>query len=60
MPDDNRYRVQVEDVPGDGWRVVIVDPAGDAVGDRACSDEAEESPYGETGRPRSSPGASRA
>jgi hypothetical protein len=30
------------------------------LGIRESSDEAEESPYGETGRPRSSPGASRA
>jgi len=50
MPDDNRYGVHVEDVPADGWRVVILDPAGDAVGDRACKDEAEARTYASTVR----------
>jgi hypothetical protein len=50
MPDDNRYGVRVEDVPGDGWRVVIVDPMGDAVGGRACSHEAEARTHASTVR----------
>jgi hypothetical protein len=50
VPDDNRYGVRVDDVPGDGWRVVIVDPAGADAGDRACSDEAEARTYASTVR----------
>ncbi len=50
MPDDNRYGVRVEDVQGEGWRVVIVDPAGAAADDRACADEAEARTYASTVR----------
>jgi hypothetical protein len=50
VPDDNRYSVRVDDVPGDGWRVVISDPAGGDVGDRACTDEAEARTYASTVR----------
>ena len=50
MPDDNRYGVHVEDVEGDGSRVVIVDTAGSAAGDRACKDEAEARTYASTVR----------
>ena len=41
VPDDNRYGVRVEDVEGSSWRVVIVDPGGGDIEQRACSDEAE-------------------
>ena len=50
MPDDNRYGVRVEDVEGDGWRVVIVDPAGSVADGRACADEAEARTYASTVR----------
>jgi len=48
VPDDNRYAVRVDNANGDGWRVVIVDPAGADAGDRACSDEAEARTYAST------------
>ena len=50
MPDDNRYGVRVEDRDGSAWRVVITDPAGGDVDDRACSDEAEARTYASTVR----------
>ena len=50
MPDDNRYGVRLEDVEGNGWRAVIVDPAGVAAADRACRDEAEARTYASTVR----------
>ena len=50
VPDDNRYAVKVEDVEGSSWRVVIVDPAGGELDQRACSDEAEARTYASTVR----------
>jgi len=50
VPDDNRYAVKVEDPNGAGWRVVIVDPAGSGVSERACTDEAEARTYASTVR----------
>jgi hypothetical protein len=41
VPDaDNRYRVKLEEVSR-GWRVVILDPDGEAVSKRVCRDETE-------------------
>lgn len=37
--DANRYRVRVEGAGG--WRVLILDPEGRPVSERACADEAE-------------------
>ena len=48
MPDDNRYAVRVEDADGSAWKVVIVDPAGGDVEQRACSDEVEARTYAST------------
>ncbi|MFL5800054.1 MAG: hypothetical protein ACJ77A_19255 [Actinomycetota bacterium] len=50
MPDDNGYRVRIEDVDGTGWRVVIVAPGGDEAGHRACADEVEARTYASTVR----------
>jgi uncharacterized protein YbdZ (MbtH family) len=41
---DNRYRVKPEEV-SKGWRVVILDPGGQAVSKRACRDETEARTY---------------
>jgi hypothetical protein len=45
VPDaDNRYLVKLEEVAR-GWRVVIVDPEGEAVSKRVCRDETEARTY---------------
>ncbi|MDP9295424.1 MAG: hypothetical protein M3O88_01845 [Actinomycetota bacterium] len=45
VPDaDNRYRVKLEEV-SKGWRVVILDPEGEAVSRRVCRDETEARTY---------------
>ena len=50
MVDDNRYGVRVDRAGRGGWRVRIVDPAGDTVAERACADEAEARTYASTVR----------
>ena len=50
MIDDNRYTVRVDDHGGAGWRVVILDPDGSHVSERACSDEAEARTFASTVR----------
>ncbi|MBI4261883.1 MAG: hypothetical protein HY658_15120 [Actinobacteria bacterium] len=43
----NRYTVRAEDGAG-GWRVVISDPGGRPVAERACADEDEARLYAST------------
>jgi hypothetical protein len=43
----NRYTVAVEG-EGSAWRVVIADPAGAPVSERACRDETEARTYAST------------
>jgi len=50
VPDENRYGVKVERMDGPGWRVLIVDPSGQAVSERACAHEAEARTYASTVR----------
>ena len=49
MPDDNRYAVRV-DLRDEGWAVRILDPAGDPVSERSCTDEAQARTYASTVR----------
>lgn len=49
MAEENGYDVRIEDAPS-GWRVVIRDPEGHAVGERPCSDGAEARIYASTVR----------
>lgn len=46
---ENGFGVQVQEAP-DGWRVVIVDPAGTVVAERACGDHLEARTYASTVR----------
>ena len=46
---DNGYDVRIEDAPG-GVRVVIHDPDGAVVGERACRDGSEARTYASTVR----------
>jgi hypothetical protein len=50
VPDENRYAVKVEREDSAGWRVLIVDPAGTVVSERACGHEAEARTYASTVR----------
>jgi RPA family protein len=50
VPDENRYAVKVEREDTARWRVLIVDPAGTVVSERACGHEAEARTYASTVR----------
>lgn len=45
----NRYRVEIRDT-AEGWRVVIRDPSGPVVAERACPDASEARTYASTVR----------
>ena len=49
MTGENGYDVRIEDAPA-GWRVVIRDPGGRDVSDRACRDGAEARTFASTVR----------
>jgi hypothetical protein len=49
VPDDNCYAVRV-DLRDEGWSVRILDPTGEPVSERSCTDEAEARTYASTVR----------
>jgi hypothetical protein len=50
VPEENRFGVRVERLEGRAWRVLILDPSGQAVAERTCGHEAEARTYASTVR----------
>jgi RPA family protein len=48
--DANGYLVRIDEVPDDGWRVTVEDPAGVVVMERACADGSEARTFASTVR----------